>query len=319
MYKKITGKNPDKVLHPAYFIVSSVHFSVSNKYFKTFLAPDINCDVKYLTHYEVPAANLSQEDFTNKIQQLPMTLQNLCLEGQTLTAFKLILTLKSSLKNCRNIDQNVTKTINCITKQFISARLLPKVFSAKIIDADFAFGLLISIDLKESKSFIDKQLMIHKKEINKFKCLAELGLRVLNYHNININTDFYTNVIKLSNWWIRVKTCQISLKTFFLLPRGQLLESLIHNQLMDLVTIESFCKDFQLSVSTYYQLYLKKTLLNWKLDYDTVYDINGKVQIKVKNDENDLLKKCNEVVDVLGNKEMVYNFINGFRNEVNCI
>lgn len=281
----------------------------------SFFTSHVNPDLKYLTYFELTEDQLIQEGFSSKINQLPLMIQNFCLEGQTLTAFKLILTLKDGLRHSKNINANYMKTINTITKQCIT-RLLEKVFRQKQIDTELAYGLLISCELYESISFLNRQMSIHKKQIAKFKVLAYLALRILDYHKINTKKQFYLDIFKLVNWRMRIVDCQISLKNFFNSPKAQLLESLIHHRHVDLRMIGDFCQDFQLEVQHYYQVYLKKSLLNWKPEYDKVEDVSGKVMIDVKTSEDQLFERCNEVVNLLKSKEAVYDFINSFRHEV---
>lgn len=213
------------------------------------------------------------------------------------------------------MNDTIKKTLDTITKQ-CSTKLLQKIFTTKKIDVDLAYNLLKTYPRNESITFIHKQLSILKKEIPKFKAVAELALKILNYHKITLHKEIYIDIVQLSNWWTLIPNCQVPVKSFFKSPKGQLLESLIHYQHVDLEMINNFCVDFNLDVQEYYRVYLKKTLLNWKVEYDKIEDVYGKTRIKVRNNADRLLEKCTEIVAILESKENVYNFMNSFRHEV---
>ncbi|KRT83982.1 hypothetical protein AMK59_221 [Oryctes borbonicus] len=259
---------------------------------------------------------ISYCEFTNRIHQLPMMIQHLCLGGQSLTAFKVVLTLKHSLRHFKNIDSSVMQILNTIVKQ-CTKQLLQKVCSVNRIDTELTYWLLISCGRNESIVFINHQLSIFKREISKFKALAELALRILNNYKITASKKFYMEMIQVSNWWIRIPECQIPMKTFFVSSKEQLLESLIHHHHVDLEMIQAFCKDFNFNVQCYYQIYLKKNLLNWKPEYDKVEAVNGNINIHFKTSESELLERCTEVVKLMEAKESVYLFINNLRHEAN--
>ncbi|KAK9694338.1 Rough deal protein C-terminal region [Popillia japonica] len=284
--------------------------------YTSYLATDINPELKYLTYFEVAEDQITEEEFSNKINQLPVMIHNFCLEGQTLTAFNIISTLTNCLQNCKKMNDTIKKTLDTITKQ-CSTKLLQKIFTTKKIDVDLAYNLLKTYPRNESITFIHKQLSILKKEIPKFKAVAELALKILNYHKITLHKEIYIDIVQLSNWWTLIPNCQVPVKSFFKSPKGQLLESLIHYQHVDLEMINNFCVDFNLDVQEYYRVYLKKTLLNWKVEYDKIEDVYGKTRIKVRNNADRLLEKCTEIVAILESKENVYNFMNSFRHEVN--
>ncbi|GJQ66620.1 hypothetical protein Trydic_g4592 [Trypoxylus dichotomus] len=279
-------------------------------------ALDINSELKYLTYFEVAGDKITKAEFSNKIDQLPMMIQHFYLEGQSLTAYKIILALKHSLRHFKNLDGSVIQILNRIVKE-CTTQLLQRVFSTNKIDTELAYSLLIPYGLDESIAFINHQLTIYKRQIPKFKTLAELALKILYYYRSTAYKKFYVELIQVSNWWLRIPDCRIPLKTFFKCSKEQLLESLIHFQHLNLRMIEDFCKDFNFNVQYYYQIYLKKSLLNWKPEYDKVQDVYGKININITTSESNLLERCNEVVELLEGKEAVYDFINNLRHEVN--
>ncbi|KAJ8933454.1 hypothetical protein NQ314_014011, partial [Rhamnusium bicolor] len=66
----------------------------------------------------------------------------------------------------------------------------------------------------------------------------------------------------------------------------------------------------------YYEI-IYSTLINWKPDYDCKMDLNGKKNLILKNDENSLHTKCQEIINYIKDKESAFVMMNQIWDVVN--
>lgn len=203
-----------------------------------------------------------------------------------------------------DISADVHSNLNAILNQS-TQQLLHNIFTSRIIDEDLAYTLLLSCDINYSKRFLMQSLKYYKREALKFKTIAQIRLRLLQYHNIEDGQVLCRQIIHLSKWWKRIKNCQISYEQFFKKSAEEVVEKLITFNHLNITSLEEFCSDFNLNVQTYYELYLKNLLLNWKPNYEVQTNLSGKKQLIIKNCENQLVQDCMEVIDVIKDKEFV--------------
>lgn len=248
---------------------------------------------------------------------LPQIMQNLCIQGQTLSAHKLIIVLKSSLTNTSSLTEDMQEMLNT-TINICNTQLLQHVITARYIDTNLLYNLLLAYDGETALKYLRKTLQMYKEDIPKIHTLACISLRILNFHKKYKDKVYLQDVIVTCKWWKRfkIKSSNINGIEFLKMSPEQRLKKLIAMNCLDVESLQEFCVDFNLELQKCYLIFLGITLKNWKPDFTVECGIGGKRIVIVKSNEMEIYKKCKPVADYIQDKGMLYEVIDNLWNQV---
>ncbi|XP_023312485.1 kinetochore-associated protein 1-like [Anoplophora glabripennis] len=303
------------IYHSEHILPASSTFAAIRNVFElfcNFIGSDRNpCTTyRYLTNFVTDATLLSEEQLLQEISMLPATIDSLCREGQHLTAYKLLVTLENGLKRARNINPSILKLLSSIINKKCIPQLLHVVVSSKYIDLVLFENLLLASQ-KDYYRYIEHYLKLYKRQSRKLHDIATVGIKLLDFYNVSAGKDVLLKAIITCKWWNKLKSVitGIPYDVFFKENSDTRLKLLFTLDLLDIVTIREYCDDYKLDVQVYYMEYLKSILVNWKPDYEYKASTNGRGTLLIKNDENILLSKCTQVIDIIKDKDAVYSLL----------
>lgn len=253
-----------------------------------------------------------------EIKHLPHTVQNMCTQGQTLSAYKLIVTLESSLAYASHLNnRNIHEALTDVRLKMCTTQLLQQVISARHVDSDLAYDLLLAYSSESALNFLSKAISMHKKNVARVQTIAQISLRVLSFHMKGGKDKIHLqNIILTCKWWKKVNTKNLNCNDFFKMSPEQLLKKLILFNHLDVTLLQEFCQDFNLEVQKCYLIFLKITLSNWKPDFTVTTCVGKKGYVTVKSNEIQIFETCKPIVDNITNKELLFDLISSLWNQV---
>ncbi|XP_057655041.1 uncharacterized protein LOC130893178 isoform X1 [Diorhabda carinulata] len=262
----------------------------------------------YFTYFSKPSeAQMAQ--LVLEINSLPSTMDIFCREGQYLTAFFLLRTLSNSLYLHPIKDQSILKPLHSLMSTKIPAQIIYAVVSAKYIDLDLLYNLLLSAR-KEATKYLCHYLQTYKRNCKKFHDLSLVGIRLSNFYKDPKGRDVMVNSVKTCKWWRALTPYHSKMiyDEFFKSDADARLKYLINLELLGTKEIRNYCEDFKLNVNQYFKEFLRSSLINWKPDYE-IQISNGKRQLIIKNDPELLHSTCEDIIKEIEEKEKAGIFV----------
>ncbi|KAJ8978820.1 hypothetical protein NQ317_018911 [Molorchus minor] len=249
----------------------------------------------------------------HEISTLPALVDTLCREGQQMTAYKLLVTFENALGQIKNLDPAVVKPLNVIISKRCLPQLLHAVVSAKHIDLSLFHNLLLACQ-KDYFKYVKHYLKLYKRQPRKLRDIALVGIQLLDYHKVIADArDTLVDAVLSCKYWNKLKadiSNSIPYDVFFKMTCAPRLKQLIRLNAVDVGMICDYCNDYNLDVQAYYMEYLKSSFVNWKPRYEVKIDIDGKRNLILKKDEHSLHIQCQEIIDVIKDKEAAFALMN---------
>ncbi|KAF5288492.1 hypothetical protein FQA39_LY15421 [Lamprigera yunnana] len=260
---------------------------------------------------------LKRNELVGQIHYLRTTITGLAAEGQHFVAYKLIDTLYHSLLYHKNLDKEVHESLLCILRNSVE-QLLLNIFSTIALDVSLPVNLLIMFEDKTyAKGFLFDHLKRYKRNINKFKYIAEVCLLYLQYNNINDGQLLCSNILCLAKWWSRLKNCQLPYDEFFKHPPNKILTKLIKMNCISVDLISEFCEQINLNVRDCYKLHLEYLLLNWKPKYRIMINGSDKEMLIVDHDNDEYYENCIQVINLIEDEGAAVDLLKSTLKKVN--
>ncbi|CAG9834311.1 unnamed protein product [Diabrotica balteata] len=256
----------------------------------------------YLSFFST-ASEARTEPLVYEISNLTSAIDLFCREGQHLTAFSLLRTLSNTLYLQPVIEKAIIKPIRTIILTRFLPQLMHAVVSAKFIDLDLLFALLLSVRQDASKYLVG-YLHTYKRNSKKLHDLSLVGIRLLDFYKDTTQKDQMMNSVKTCKWWRKLPSVhsKIMYEEFFKIDADTRLKSLIALEVVGIKEIQIYCEDYNLPVDKYYREYLRSSLVNWKPEYE-IKSQQGRKTIIMKHDEDALHKVCQDIIRVIGDSE----------------
>lgn len=232
------------------------------------------------------------------------------MQGQTLTAFKLIVNLRYSLVYAKNLNSTCLESLNNIIVNQCIPQLLQHVMSTRYFDADLAYDLLMIMDVKKVVRYIQQVLVVYKVDVVKFEAVAHLVYKIFNFYKDRNKQERIMNIILTCKWWKRLKNCPMRYEDFFKSTSDELAEKLILFKCLTGSLLVEFCKDFNLDVQVLLLTQLRFALIYWKPEYTIENEVGGKRKLLIKNSGNALFQECATFAEQIENKEKLFETIN---------
>ncbi|CAH0550737.1 unnamed protein product [Brassicogethes aeneus] len=301
---------------PGYAAFTSIRniFESYIRYIGTFKNPIL----KYLTNFnqDIPT---TKDSFIVEINKFSGTIQYLCREGHYLTARQLLATLQNAIIYGNSAQHgDVNKVIKSVLRTQCLPLLLQAVMSAHNIDCALLYDILGEMDKNESIVSIEKYAKMYKRHPRKLRDISEVIIRYFKSRGILLSTDIFKAAVVSVKWWNKLQNCPISYDCFLKMDPEKLLKTLLEKNCVNENAIEEYCKDTSVDLQKAFQFYLETVLLNWKPNYEIETDVCGKRSLIIKNDENDLFKKCDKVIKSITNKNCILELLKKIWNKVNC-
>ncbi|RZC32599.1 uncharacterized protein BDFB_000923 [Asbolus verrucosus] len=257
-----------------------------------------------------------------EIKQLPIMVENLCKEGQHFMSFKVVSQLQNSLMHIPNIDTNILIFLNDVLKKQCLPKLLPSILSNSVIDSDLLYNLLLSCNCNDGVQFIMNSLRLYKRHPRKFQCIAQTGLRFWEYQNLSCGKSEIMKSLIALKWWKKFEKKQFDYDSFFKVQSDERFELLINSDCLDTKLVEEYSVDYNVCLKLSYKYFLKRTFLNWKPDYEIKSKTSNGRYLVMKNNEDALLEKCQEIIKLIDKHEVltiiidVWSCVNRYYYEV---
>lgn len=199
-----------------------------------------------------------QEQLMQRLSTLPSDIDTMCKEGQYLTAFKLLDTIKSTLAHALAEESGVMKFINTIMMKKCLPALIHIVAAAKYIDIQFLYNLL-NMCGKDYLKYVQYYMQIYRRKPKKLHDLSFLGIKLLDINKETESRDVMVNTVVSCKWWNKLKIgpTKIQYETFFKINASARLSQLISLELLEVNIIQEYCHDFKLNSDAFYKEYLK--------------------------------------------------------------
>lgn len=232
------------------------------------------------------------------------------MQGQTLTAFKLMVNLRSSLIYAKDLNPTCLESLNNIIANQCLPQLLQQVMSTRHFDAELAYDLLMIMDVKKVVKYIQQVLVVYKVEVVKFEAVAHLVYKIFKFHKDRSKQERIMNIILTCKWWKKLKNCPMRYEDFFKSTADELAEKLILLKCLTGGLLVDFCTDFKLDVQVLLLTQLKFALIYWKPEYTIETDVGGKRKLLIKNTGKALFEECTKFAEQIVNKEKLFETIN---------
>lgn len=192
---------------------------------------------------------------------LRLDIDTMCKEGQHLTAFKLLKTIKSTLSLCLTDESNVIKTIDSIFMKNCLPSLIHIVLSGTYIDLSLLYNLLMTCG-KDYLKYVQYYLKMYRRQPRKLRDLSVLGIKLLDFHKENHSREVMMNAVLSCKWWKKLQMGQgkMQYETFFKGNASTRLSQLINLDLIDISLLREYCMDFNIHPDGFYKEYLKRYL-----------------------------------------------------------
>lgn len=193
-----------------------------------------------------------------QISPLLLDLDTLYKEGQHLTAFKLLTTLRHTLLYGLPPESAVMKYINTTIRKKCLPALIHVVCSAPSIDTHFFYNLLQCAG-DDYLNYVQHYMKMYRRQPKKLRDLSLVGVRCLTNHNEVQSKDVMLNAIVTCKWWKKLKMSQgkLQYEPFFKSSADQRLSQLITLNAINAEFIEEYCVDFKLVSDGFYKEYLR--------------------------------------------------------------
>ncbi|KAL3288352.1 hypothetical protein HHI36_002800 [Cryptolaemus montrouzieri] len=181
------------------------------------------------------------------------------------------------------------------------------------------FHSLIWCNCKETEKHIEHALKLYKMSPNKVEIIAGIGVEMFQYHN-QIALKKFCEQVKLSvKWWKIVKNYDINYNKFFKVDSKERLQLMLQTDNFCAKQIKEYCTDFNLGeIQTYYLIYLRTVLLNWKPKYEITTNCAGKrVLAMEENQDQQLFQKCKKIISLIEDKVKVEKMLQELWSQVN--
>lgn len=238
-------------------------------------------------------------------------------QGQTLTAYKLALNFHNSLVYVKNINASCLEMLHGIIENQCIMQLLQQVVSARYIDCDLAYDLLLMMDVNKAVKFISDALYVYKRDVIRFEALANISYRILCYYKDKAKMEKVLTIMLKCKWWKRLNNCSILYDEFFMNTAEVLAEKLLQFKLLDDKLLEEFCEDFKLDLHTFRVMQLKLTLVYWKPVYTVTLEVNKKKKLSMESNEDSLVQDCMKILEKIENKDTLAEIINSLWTQIN--
>ncbi|CAH1987145.1 unnamed protein product [Acanthoscelides obtectus] len=302
---------------------SSVVFREVKNYLEIYVSSkgsNHSTHMTYIKGYNLNMAAFTLEDILYQMTSLPLIVNNMCREGLQLTAFNLITTLKSCFTD-PDADPQIEQSLKEAEDKCVF-QLILAVLNAEEVDGDLLFRLLL-LRRTDYLKLLEYLLRNYKRQFKKFQLICAVGLRAVT-HLEEVNWKGKATLVKQGlhcKWWKKMRD-QIQGKVpydeFFRMKDDKRLERLIKLQVLNLDLVKEYCVDYHFPTEMYLKEYLKSSLLNWKLEYDIITGLDGQRTITAKNDDNDLLKKCMDVIDAAEDKKSCFVLLESTLGKISC-
>ncbi|XP_044266057.1 uncharacterized protein LOC123012232 [Tribolium madens] len=311
--KQLFGENYRPVPMVSGFQTFSVIKLIFNA-FCGFVEKKKSLNSNYLTHLKNRL--LTEEEFFQEIKSLIPLLENLSKQGQYYTSFTIISTLKNCLMQVNTPPTNLLQLLNEVLKKKCIPKLLSAIVNSNTIDTDLLYNLLLLCDRDDATKFIFNALRIYKRQPKKFDCIIRTGLRLWDHYELTAGKREMLDTLITLKWWKKFEEKKLPYDDFFKSKPEARFEFLVNFNCLDMNLVNDYCKDYNLDPEACYKFFLRRVLQNWKPDYEIKTDDSNRRYLIVKNSEEELLKKCREIMQGLERKE-VCDIINNVKNSIN--
>ncbi|XP_063227800.1 kinetochore-associated protein 1 [Bacillus rossius redtenbacheri] len=180
--------------------------------------------------------------------------------------------------------------------------LLLKTIGAIRIDQALALGVLCSFVSGDRAQLFREYLNRFSSDSYRSKLLAQLGLQFSMITDESAGRAWYKDLLKRLKWSEKLISLGVPCGDLF---RGDgsfvdvILDGLTSARGVNLSMIIEYCYDFDVGLLTSLTKYLEKVIGSWEPQMVVTTNFEGRREMVVKNDEEEVFAKCKEVVDLL--------------------
>nr|CAD7264686.1 unnamed protein product [Timema shepardi] len=218
---------------------------------------------------------------------------------QVLLAYNTAMYHRQSLKQQNSFyKEKVEPELYSVLKNCVHALFL-KVAWGRKPDIEFCVSLLLLLNTKEVFKYLNTAISRTQDNCRRLESVVKIGLM---YNKIN---GLFENAPKLQmllikcKWSKRFKSFKISHKDLLNLDFTSFRHNLITSKHATLDLVKEFCYDFNVDLQECLMSYLEFLITSWDPHIVVSKDAKGKEEGTVTNSEETLLKKCNDIVDIL--------------------
>jgi len=182
--------------------------------------------------------------------------------------------------------------------------LLCKVVIARQLDVELGLALLLVLGIDAANQWLLRSLETFKQDFKKLRSVAQLGVTFCKH--CRLDGKHFLSVHTSCTWAKRLAEHGILCSKILTSTTSQkisILQSLMKLKHVDISLILQYCHDFELDLQECLLLYLKIILVTWDLEFEIEKTVHGEEMLRVKNTENEVARKCQDIIELIENKE----------------
>jgi len=182
--------------------------------------------------------------------------------------------------------------------------LLCKVVIARQLDVELGLALLFCLGIDVANKWLLHSLETFKQDLRKASFVAQLGL--LFCKQCKLDSKLFLSVHKKCTWAKRLAAYGMNstqLLTATSTEHMHLLQSLMNLKQVNVSLVLEYCHDFELGSQECLLLHLKAILLAWEPEFEVEETVDGEEVLNVLNTGTEVARKCEEIIELIGNKE----------------
>ncbi|XP_023718978.1 kinetochore-associated protein 1 isoform X3 [Cryptotermes secundus] len=196
--------------------------------------------------------------------------------------------------------------------------LLCKVVIARHLDIELGLALLFALGTDAAVKWLCRSLETFRQDFQKSSAVAHLG--VLFCSHCKLDSKLFLSVHMKCTWAKRFAehgmNC-IEILTSTASQHMHILQSLMKLKNVEVSLVVEYCKDFELDLQECLLLYLKNILVTWDPEFEIEKTVDGKEMLIVLNTETEISRKCQDIIDLIENKESLVKCLNLILNSLN--
>nr|CAD7441128.1 unnamed protein product [Timema bartmani] len=182
---------------------------------------------------------------------------------------------------------------NCVHALFL------KVAWGRKPDIHFCVSLLLLLSANEVFKYLNTAISRTQDNCRRLESVAKIGIMYNKINGLCENEAKLQKLLIKCKWSKRFKSFKIFHKDLLNLDFTSLRQNLITSKHTTLDLIREFCYDFNVDLQECLMSYLEFLIISWDPHIVVSEDAKGKEEGIVTNPEETVLKKCNDIVDIL--------------------
>lgn len=198
-------------------------------------------------------------------------------------------------------------------------KLFHRLVSSSKLCETLGIAILLSMKKEDCLKMLENALKLYSHDCLKLYSVSSLAVLYSNlYHTYDILPLFTASLMRCK-WAKKLMKLGIPYKEAFKenFNCHKTFEKLLSVKSINIELVQEFCFDFEVSTEDYLCLYLKSIILSWEPELEITTSFEGKKEVKIKNSEDNIYQKCQQIISKLNNTQKIYESFNSVYSKIN--